>query len=45
MWEMRNAKKISVGQPEGKRSFWRPRTIFEGNIKINLNEIGCKDVE
>jgi hypothetical protein len=29
-----------VGKPEGWRSLERPRHRWEGNIKINLREIG-----
>jgi len=40
--EMRNAYKILVGKPEGKRPFGRPRPRWEGNIRINLGETGGK---
>jgi hypothetical protein len=30
-----------VGQPEGNRPFGRPRRRWEGNIKIDLQEVGC----
>jgi hypothetical protein len=45
MGEMRNAYKILVGKPEGKRPLRRPRHTWEDNIKINLKEIGCKGVD
>jgi hypothetical protein len=40
--EKRNACKISVGKPEGKRSLGRPRV---DNIKIDLREIGWDGVD
>ena len=37
--------KILVGKPEGKRPLGRPRRRWEGNIKIDLQEVGtgCGD--
>jgi hypothetical protein len=40
MREKRNACRILVGRPEGKRLLGRPRRMWEDNIKINLREIG-----
>jgi hypothetical protein len=40
MGEKRNAYRILVGKPEGKRSLGRPRRRRVGNIKIDLREIG-----
>jgi hypothetical protein len=40
MGEKRNAYRILVGQPEGKRTLGRPRCRWVGNIKIDLREIG-----
>jgi hypothetical protein len=34
--EKRNAYRILVGKPEGKRPFVRPRRRWEDNIRINL---------
>jgi hypothetical protein len=36
MWEMRNAYKILIGKPEGKRQLGRPRRRWEINIKTEL---------
>jgi hypothetical protein len=36
----RNAYRILVGKPEGKRPLGRPRRKWEDNIKIDLREIG-----
>jgi hypothetical protein len=38
--EKRNAYRIFVGKPEGKRSLGRPRSRSVGNIKMDLREIG-----
>jgi hypothetical protein len=37
---MRNAHKILVGKPEGKRHLQRYRHRQEGNIRMDLREIG-----
>jgi hypothetical protein len=41
MREKRNAYRILVGKPEGKRPLGRPRHTWEGDIKMELREIGC----
>jgi hypothetical protein len=45
MWEKRNAYRILVGKPEGKRALGRPRSRWVNNIKMYLREIGsgCMD--
>jgi hypothetical protein len=43
--EKRNAYKILVGKPEGKRPLGRPRRRWVDNIKMNLMEIGWDVVE
>jgi hypothetical protein len=40
MGETRNAYKIWVGKPEGKRPLGRPRRRWVDNIKVDLREIG-----
>jgi hypothetical protein len=37
--EKRNAYRVLVGKPEGKRSLRRPRRRWENNIKMELREI------
>jgi hypothetical protein len=39
MGDMRNAYKILVRMPEGKRPFGRPKRRWKDNIKIDLWEI------
>ena len=34
-----------MGKPEGKRPLGRPRHRREDNIKMDLQEVGCKDME
>jgi hypothetical protein len=41
MGEKRNAYRILLGKPEGKRQLGRPRRRWVDNIKIDLREIGC----
>jgi hypothetical protein len=36
----RNAYKIFVGKPEGKRPLGRPRRRWVDNIKMDLREVG-----
>jgi hypothetical protein len=38
--EKKNAYRILVGKPEGRRPFGRPRHRCVNNIKIDLREIG-----
>jgi len=33
------------GKPEGKRPLRRPRCRWEDNIKMDLQEVGCGDME
>jgi hypothetical protein len=40
MGENRNAYRISVGKPEGKRSLGRPRRRWVKNVKMDLREAG-----
>jgi hypothetical protein len=45
MGEMRNAYKILIGKPEGKRSLGRPWRRWDDNIKTDLREIGFECVD
>jgi hypothetical protein len=40
MGEGRDAYRVPVGRPEGKRPLGRPRRRCEDNIKVDLGEIG-----
>jgi hypothetical protein len=39
-WKKRNAYKMMVGKPEGKRPLGRPRRWCVDNIKMDIREIG-----
>jgi len=45
MGEMRNAYKILIRNPEGKRPLRRPGCRWEDNIRRDLWEIGCEGVD
>jgi hypothetical protein len=36
---------VLVGKPEGKRSLGRPRYRWKDNIKMDLQEVGCGDMD
>jgi len=40
MEEGRSAFKILIGKLTGKRPLYRPRRKWDGNIRMNLKEIG-----
>jgi hypothetical protein len=39
--EERGVNMVLVGKPEGKRPLGRPRRRWEGNIRMDLQEVGC----
>ena len=41
MEQFRNAYRVLVGKPEGKRHLGRPRRRWEDNIRVDLKEVGC----
>jgi hypothetical protein len=45
MVEKRGLYRVLVGKPEGRRPLGRPRRIWEDNIKIDLQEVGCGGVD
>jgi hypothetical protein len=45
MGEKRNAYRLLVGKPEGKRPLRRPKRTWVDNIKMDLGEIGWRDVD
>jgi hypothetical protein len=44
MGAKRNAYRILVGKPEGKRPLSRPRRRWMDDIKMDLREIGWDDM-
>jgi hypothetical protein len=45
MREKRNAYRLLVEKPEGKRPLGRPRRRWVDNIMMDLLEVGCGDVD
>jgi hypothetical protein len=45
MGEKRNACRILVGKPEGKRPLGRPKCRWVDNIRMDLGEIGWGGVD
>jgi hypothetical protein len=45
MGEKRNAYRLLAGKPEGKRPLGRPRRRWVVNIRMDLGEVGCGDVD
>jgi hypothetical protein len=45
MGEKRNAERLVVGKPEGKRPLGRPRRRWVDIIRMDLGEVGCGDVD
>jgi hypothetical protein len=43
--EKRNAYRLLVGKPEGKRPLTRPRRRWVDNIRMDLGEVGWSDVD
>ena len=45
MAERRGVYRVSVGKPDGKRSLGTPRRRWEDNIKMDLQEVGCRGMD
>jgi hypothetical protein len=45
MGEKRNAYRLLVGKPEGKKPLGRPRHRWVDNIRMDLGEVGWDDVD
>ena len=45
MWERRDVYRVLVGKSEGTRPLGRPRRRWEDNIKADVQEVGCRDME
>ena len=42
MGDRRGVFRVLVGKPERKRPFGRPRLRWDDNIKMDLQEMGCR---
>jgi len=45
MGERRRVYRVLVEKPEGKRPLRRPRRRWKGNIKMDIQEVGCEDID
>jgi hypothetical protein len=45
MGDRREAYRILVGRPKGRRPLGRPRHRWEDNIKMNLQEVGWEGMD
>jgi len=45
MGERKGVYRVLVGKLEGKRPLGRPRRRWEENIKMDLQEVGCGDMD
>ena len=43
--EGRGVYRVLVGKPEGKRPLGRPRSSWEDNIKVDLQEVVCEGMD
>jgi len=41
VWVRRGVYRVLVGKPEGRRPLGRPRRRWVGNIRVDLQEVGC----
>jgi len=45
MEERRGVYRVLVGKPEGKRPLGKRRRRWDDNIKMNLQKVGCGDMD
>ena len=45
MGERRGVYRVLVRKPKGKRPLGRPRRRWDDNIKMYLQEVGCRGME
>jgi hypothetical protein len=45
MGEKRVVYRFLVGKPKGKRPLETPRSRWEDKIKMDLQEVGCGDID
>jgi hypothetical protein len=43
--EGRGVYRVLVGKPEVKRPMGRPRCRWEDNIRVDIQEVGCGDMD
>jgi hypothetical protein len=43
--ERRGVYRVLVGKPEGKRPLGRPIRGWDDNIKMDLQEVGCRNMD
>jgi len=45
MGERREVYRVLMGKPEGMKPLGRPRHRWEDNIKMDLQEVGCRGMD
>ena len=45
MGERRGVNRVLIGKPEGRRPLGRPRCRWEDSIKMDLQEVGCGEMD
>jgi len=45
IWEGRGVYKVLVGKPAGQRPLGRPKHRWENNIKMDVQEVGCRGMD
>ena len=45
MGQKRGVYRVLVGKPEGRRPLGRPRRRWENDIKMDLQDVGCGDMD
>jgi len=45
MGERRGVYRVLVGKPEGMRPLGRPKRRWEDNIKMDHQEVGCRNMD
>jgi len=45
MGDRKGVQSVLVGKPEERRTLGRPRNIWEDNIKMDLHEVECEDID
>jgi hypothetical protein len=45
MGKRRGVHRVLVGKPEGRRPLGKPRRRWEDNIKMDLQEVGCRGMD